>query len=122
MRHSLIRSSVLIGLFALVPACSDKGGDDTGTGGTAGTGATGGSGGSDGGTGGSAAGTGATGGSSATGGGAGMSSGGSAGMGAGGMAGGATCGTTIVTTVDQNYQFKSTLTIMPTPVKSKSEI
>jgi hypothetical protein len=125
MRHSLIRSSLLLGLFALTPACSDKGGDDTGTGGSAGTGATGGSGGSDsgsGGTGGSAAGTGATGGSSATGGGAGMSSGGSAGTGVGGMAGGATCGSTFATTVDQNYQFTSTLTIMPTPVKSKSEI
>src|SRR6187399_5306 len=124
MRHSLFRSSLLLGLFALTPACSDKGDDDSGTGGNAGTGATGGSGGSDsgsGGTGGSVGGSGATGGSSATGGGAGMSAG-SAGMAAGGMAGGATCGSTFATTVDQNYQFKSTLTIMPTPVKSKSEI
>jgi len=110
MRHSSIRYSLLLGLFALTPACSSGDDDSGGTGGGAGTGATGGSSGSSG-----------TGGGSATGGGAGMTSGGSAGMAAAGTSGGM-CSPTILTTVDNNYQFTSTLTIMPAPVKPQSEI
>jgi hypothetical protein len=113
MRHSSIRYSLVLGLFALTPACSSGDDDSGGTGGGAGAGATGGTS--------AMGGTSGTGGAAATGGGAGMTAGGSAGMAAAGTSGGM-CSPTILTTVDNNYQFTSTLTIMPTPVKSKSEI
>jgi hypothetical protein len=93
MLHSSIRYSLLLGLFALTPACSSGDDDSGGTGGGSGMGATGGSSGS-----------------------AGMSAGGTAGMPA------ATCETAIVTSPDKNYEFHSELTVNVTPVKPSTEL